>query len=329
LGAEHGHASLAEKEESMNEHRMLVWSLPLALLVGACNNTGSATEKPASTAEPAMTEAAAPAAPAIPAPPAEKAERAPAKEGHGDLALTMVHAAGGIDLNDAQKATVDKVEQSLTDSGEPIHAAFKELHGDLEAQVKAGKIDKSKLEPRLAALDTAMQGHVDKEGQALTDLHAALTPAQRKTLVADVRAKMADHETRTAEHGAKGADWQKRKLDHLTTSLSLDDGQQKTVDAFLAKDTTTAAAMEAKHADMKKWKDSMLTSFEGDTFEGKKLVAASPMAKSPREMVERDIQLWSQLVPVLKPEQRDMLATEIEKPGPMMGGAHPSSADEH
>jgi Spy/CpxP family protein refolding chaperone len=246
------------------------------------------------------------------------------RAGHGGPGAMLFQAARTLELKDEQKAKLDTAEKSAHEgtndaSREAMKTAAKDLHSDLIAGIKAGKIDAAKLEPRYAAIEKAAAAARDKEAEALNVLHATLDATQRKAAVANVRAKQATREEKTAHHDDKadgGADaggrahgGAKRSLDRLTRGLDLDAEQQKKVDALAAKDDGKSGRPDV--AEMKKSVDALLTAFEKDTFDAKKVDTFD--AKKARAPMEQETKLLAQLVPILKPEQREKLATRMDK----------------
>jgi hypothetical protein len=189
-------------------------------------------------------------------------------------------------------------------------------HTALIAQVRGGKIEMAKLDPLLAAIDKAQQAKKDRDAELLDGLHAALEPAQHMAVVAAVRARQAEHPHRAAE-----PETPKQRLDQLTRDLALDPAQRKRVEALLAKDAPPPAD------EGKKRTDALLAAFEGEGFNAKKLDFGPLPAKIG---LGHDAQLFSGLVPLLKPDQREKLAAGLEKshtPRPAArtpGGDHPS-----
>jgi Spy/CpxP family protein refolding chaperone len=216
----------------------------------------------------------------------------------------MFRAAHQLDLKDAQKATLEKLSTDLhaaAPAGPPKE--MMDYHAALAAQVRAGKIEPAKLAPLQTAIDTAHKAHKDKEAEALNGLYAALEPAQRKALVAAIHAKQAAHKPDPAKAEAHA----KERLAHLTKQLDLDAAQQKKVEALLAKDTSGPAM----HEEMKKRTDAVLTAFEGEGFDAKKLdIGPAPTGKA----MAAHTQFLTALVPLLKPDQREKLAASVEKP---------------
>lgn len=230
------------------------------------------------------------------------------------------------DLKDSQKATLDKVEDPLK-KDDPMAAMpeFMGIHDDMIAGVKAGKIDMAKMTAHYAAIDKLTQGRRDKENEALNGLYAALDATQRKTLAAAVRAKQAAlaADAKPAMPDAGAADWTKRRLDRMTKDLGLDDAQQRSAGALLAKQPGPAA-MDAMRTDSKKRLEALLVAFEKDGFDAKMLDLSMMAGKKPHDMIDQQVGFTNALLAILKADQRDKLAATMEKPrGGGMGGGGP------
>ncbi|MDB4941801.1 MAG: hypothetical protein JWP97_1335 [Labilithrix sp.] len=226
---------------------------------------------------------------------------------------------------DTQKK-VDEAEKIGSGPPDPaLRDVTKDLHAELVSQVKAGKIESSKLEPKYAAIDKASAAERDKDAEALDALHAALDPAQRKSLVAAVRAQQAKREEHMGRRdggapdaGGKGdaQGMAKRSLDRMLRGLELDPDQQKKVDALATKDDGKAH----DPAEMKKRSDALLDAFEKEKFEAKKLEPDA--TKRARAGLEEESKLLEKLLPILKPEQREKLAARMDH-GPSPHGRRP------
>jgi len=285
--------------------RRALWlALPIALAIG-CKDEAAPAPAATATAEAVK----APVTAAAPAPTA--APTASADHGHGKwkgrrgggLVGTMFRAAHDLELKDAQKATIEKLGADLHGAGAGQPSEMKEYHTALVAQVRAGKIETAKLDPLQAAAEKSMKARREKEAEALNGLYAALEPAQRKALVAAVRAKQAAHKPDPAKAEAHA----KERLAHLTKQLDLDAAQQKKVEPLLAKEAPPAAMQE----EMKKHADAVLGAFEGEGFDAKKLEPKTPPGAGG---MAAHVQFYVALLPILKPEQREKLAAGMDKP---------------
>lgn len=319
----------------MNLRRAIHRAVPLcALFVFACDksNADSAASGAAEPTppEPPVATATAPVVPS--APPADAPRR------HGRLqagqGAMLLHAARNLtELKEPQAAALDKLFDELKEEGGP-RAELKELHDELLAHVKAGKVDAAKMEPRLAAVEKSAQGRLDQEADVLNRLHAALEPAQRTAVVQTARARLSAMEG----HGGgppegRGEDAPKVRAELLTKGLDLDAEQQKTLDAALAKSAKPAAD---RGAEAKAQAQALLEAFDKETFDAKKLEAFAQGGKRARALAQREVERYASIVPVLRPEQREKLGAKIEsmaltgvpggRPNFRMGGPHGGGA---
>jgi Spy/CpxP family protein refolding chaperone len=279
------------------------------------------------------TSAAVSASAAPPAPSASASVTAAAKphrnvRRHGGIASALFHAANDLpDLSQAQQDSLDKIEATLKSDDDGIRTAMKAFRTDLVAGVRAGKLDTTKLKTDDGGVDKAIADHQSKEADALDSLFALLQPIQRSALVSNIKAKQAEREQHMTEwmqgKDADGGtvDWTKKRLDKLTTDLTLDAGQQKQVAAILAKptDVPNAAGMQARWADRKAKADALLTAFAGESFEAKKLDLSVMPGKTAHDPMDHMVSFYTQLLPILHPDQRDKLATSMDRP---FGGDH-------
>ena len=289
----------------MRTRRTFVWLFPLALAAAACNG-GTEGATPGATNAPGTTAATA-------APPhEERGER-----GGADPTNALLRATDGLQLTDAQKATIHSLEEQLEANERDTGAAFKALRSNLAAQVRAGAIDQARVQADENTAAAALQTHIAKEADTINGLHGALDPSQRKAAVAAVRAKQAGHVE--AQPGAGTAppsadEIAKKRLDRMTRELGLDAAQQQQVASLLA----AQPAPKEPHGDERRHRmDALLTAFEADTFDAKTAVPAPPMAPGDmiREGTDREVAFLTKLLPILRPDQREKLASGMESHG--------------
>ncbi len=285
---------------------------PLALLLGCQDSSGGGAPAPsASTPPPAASSATAAASAAKPRPMIGR---------HGGIASGLFRAAADLTLTDAQNDSLNQIESSLKADDGGIRTAMKAFRADLLAGVKAGKIDTAKMTADDAVVDKAISDHQDKEAAALDSLYKLLDATQRTTVVAAVRAKQAERETRMAnwnkEADGGAPDWGKKRLDKLTADLTLDAGQQKQVAAILTKasDPPNAAGMQGRWDDLKKRQDALLTAFASPSFDAKKADLTLLPGKTAHDPMDHMAAFFTQLLPVLHPDQRDKLAASMDRP---------------
>jgi hypothetical protein len=278
--------------------------LSLALL--ACDKS-SGSDAPAPSASAVVAPSAPPSGTPATAPSAQVAEK-PRGPGKGGIDAILFRAARDLTLTDAQKTQIDGLESKLRDRDTGPRDAMKTLLSDLATQVRAGKVDASKLSPDETAIDAATKAMIDKQATALAGLHDAIDAGQRKALADAVTTNTAAREARAKAHEGDGGDWTARRLDRLTSDLGLDAGQQKLALGFLMKQPSPPALRE----EMSKQMAAVLMAFQTDTFDASKALA--PMLKTSHDAVDRQIAFTGQLLGVLKPEQRERFATSTMRP---------------
>jgi hypothetical protein len=288
----------------------------VVLAITACDN-------PAPTPTPVASEAPKPVeaprlAPSASVAPAESAAPArPRRHERRGLAGPMFAALEGLELDAEKKASLDKLEEGLGSAGPADPEEQKALHAAMVEGVKAGKLETSKLEPHLAALDKSAAAHKDAEVKALDGLHKELDSAQRKALVEAVKKRQSEREARWGgrekrDDKDRDAERAKRRLERLARELGLDDDQKKKAEPILAKhDFAAAGARGGPPEEMKKRLDALLTAFEKDAFSAAKLDFGAD-AKRHREAAKKRAEYLNALLGNIKPEQRDKLAATVE-----------------
>jgi Spy/CpxP family protein refolding chaperone len=252
---------------------------------------------------------------------------------HVGLAAGLFRAATDLELPSAQRASVDRIEASLKADDASVRAAVKAFRTDLSSGVRAGKLDVAKLASDDALVDKAIDEHRQIESTDLKVLHDALEPSQRAAVVAAVRAKQAERESHLhnwieGKEGDAGeteggtVDWTKRRLDRLTSELDLDPVQQKQASAVLAKAQSlpNAAGMRSRWEDRKRRGDAVLDAFASDLFDPKAFDLTVLPGKAAHDVMDRMVEFFSQLLPILHPDQRDKFAMTLERP---LGGGRP------
>jgi Spy/CpxP family protein refolding chaperone len=235
---------------------------------------------------------------------------------HAGVAGALLRGAYELDLDDAQKATLEKAEDELNaEKATGPAAAIKALNTDLVAGIRASKVDTAKLQADYAAIDKTVLDARAKETKAVVALHAALTPAQRQTLADRVRAHQAQRHPMGAGDGG-ATEIAKMRLTRITAQLGLDDAQQKSVAAILAKDPTASGpAIQARRDAAQKDLDAVLDAFQKDPFDATKLAVEPGGAKSPHEMMQHHAEFTVALLPILHADQREKLAVQTERQG--------------
>lgn len=296
--------------------------VPLAVTSAACDKGNAGADTTSTAAQPV----AAPASASAPVQPAHSAHRELDRPRvmHAGMPGMFLRACDDLELKDAQKTQIDAIAKRLHDQVQP-GAQRKEMSSTLAVGIKAGKLDTAKLTALEADADKAADARRDAQAQALDDLHAALEPAQRKAVVDKLRQGLAAREAHHAEHmGDAGkpdaAEFTKRRLVRMTKALDLDAAQRNKVEALLGKGEHAKGPNGAGPDAAKQRMTALLDAFASDTFDAKKLDAGPAGHFKPSEGIAHYADFLGKLLPILKPEQRDKLAAQIERPrGSWMG----------
>lgn len=286
-------------------------SLPMFALVAAlagCSSEQGTTVTPdtASTAQQAAQSAQADA-------PSEGGDRGRGHHGPGGPGgpELLVGAAlrAPIDLTAAQRTTIE----GLMKGDRPDHRERPPFDAqkakDLAAAIRAGNVSAM---PKPPAPDASkQQAHLAESAARIKTLHDTLTADQRAKLVADVEA----HAPKAPPSGDKtGGRPQMHRGPHgpggempFAHDLDLTDAQKEQLKAKLEANRPKID-FEAVRTEMK----AKLESFKADAFDATAFV--TPSAPPPK----MDGNPLADLVSILTPEQREILAKKIEAGPPAM-----------
>lgn len=236
--------------------------------------------------------------------------------GHGpELVFMALHE---LDLTDAQRQTIEGV---LPAKGDKAGHPMKELGKTLADGVRAGKIDEAAVKAKLDAMEKQGETWRAAHVKALSTLHATLTPAQRKSLVALVEAKMEEHE----DHAPMGPPMAKQghgPMGFMLHGLELRDDQKAAIAKALEAqrdERPDHEEMKKKFEEMRAKKKAALAAFATDTFDANAFLPE----KGPRmPFGERMVSMLGAVVPVLDAAQREALATRIEEGPRHFGRGH-------
>jgi len=235
-----------------------------------------------------------------------------------DPTSALLDATNDLELSPTQKDRIRALDERHRINEREVAGAARTLHADLAAQVRAGQGGASKIRADEAGLVSALEAHIAKESDVLNGLHAVLDPSQRRSAAASARATLGSTRSKLAAsaeqqpgmaHGESPQGVTKRKLDRLTRELDLDAAQQQQVAKWLSE---RSGPMNRDHGAKWRHMDALVTAFEGDTFDAKTKIPPN-IAAEVHEHIDRKVAFLSVLVPILRPEQREKLAANIEK----------------
>ncbi len=282
--------------------RYTIGGAALAIVLGAgigCAREGGGAARPTAYAtggEP-VAQTLAPAAPS-------------AEAGHHlGAAAALLRATDQQSLNGTDKATVRTLEQQLHESWQGVDAAFRAMRAHLAAQVRAGAIDPARVHADEDVAANAVEAYQKQEFFVLNGLHALLNPEKRVAVAAAVRSGAPGRAEAQAQ--PEPAEGTAARLDRLTRELALDADQQQQVASLLAAQPGPTPARQSAHRERF---DALLNAFPTESFDAKTTVQTmqSPTA-ALRDHIERKVGFVSALLPILRPDQREMLASMLER----------------
>lgn len=226
----------------------------------------------------------------------------------------IFHAAHDLTLTPEQASALASIDGSLRASDDGVRAALRSLEAHVVAGIRAGKLDPKTTAPDYAALDAATKDRADQQAAALGMLRGLLSPAQREDLVLAVRARRAAHSIRPPDVPEDDGDWTRRRLNHLSEALALDEGQRKKVAVLLARSSLPGAQELKARKDAEKARaDALLRAFQLDDFFDARMLDAGGIAeRSGEDLIEGEDAFLGQLLGVLTPAQREKLAASRE-----------------
>jgi Spy/CpxP family protein refolding chaperone len=231
---------------------------------------------------------------------------------HGGLTSFISMAIDTLGLDEAKKAQITTIQTDLRAKTAPARDAEHDLLSTLADGVAAGKIDTAKVDAAVEKTATAAAGIHAASADALTQLHDALTPAERAALVDKVKAHWevwhkvnVDEKAGSKEKGAH--------LAKLTELLTLTPDQVDKITTALSADAPVTPKNDPKAADAHV--QAFATAFVADKFDAKSLAPPATAAAGhvARHGGARLARFYEAVTPVLTPQQRTTLATEMRE----------------
>ncbi|MFI5302253.1 MAG: hypothetical protein ACHREM_29530 [Polyangiales bacterium] len=231
----------------------------------------------------------------------------------GGVAGTFLSTASEVTtLTPDQLTKIESLDQQLHASAQLIPVEWRLVHAELVTEARAGVLDPKKLDPLYAGADKAKEARQARDIVALDGLHALLATDTRKAVTDSLRAKQRDRDARAA--AAKPEEWRKKQRERLAKEVGLDDAQQKQLETALAKLQPTVAQLDAMKVEHDQRREALLTAFEAETFDAKTAMSApadAGVAKRP----PRESDFVAQVLPILKPDQRERFAGFLSRMG--------------
>lgn len=310
----------------MRPIRWIVGTIPGWVLIAgsglvACDNassSGGGASASASTAA-ASSVAVTPPAPTVPAQPVtaddsvNEALRDYHRHHHGGLTTFISMAVDTLGLDEAKRASVEKIQSDLRAKTAPARDAENDLLAAIADGVAAGKLDTPKINAAVEKHAAASTGIHEATADALTRLHDALTPAERAALVDKVKAHWEVWHKVNVDEKAGNKDDKGGHLATLTTLLALTPDQVDKISAALATDVPVTPKTDPKAEDGHV--QSFAAAFLADKFDAKSLASSATASAGhvARHGGGRLVRFYAAVTPVLTPQQRTTLAAELRE----------------
>jgi Spy/CpxP family protein refolding chaperone len=231
---------------------------------------------------------------------------------HGGVTLLIALSLDTIGGEPQEHAAIEKIKADLHAKMEPAHAAEQALHAALADGIAAGGIDKAKVDAALAQVTATAATVHDATTDALNQLHATLTAAQRGALVDKVEAHWEVWQKANAfeQKEASGQPHKGGHLAKLATEIGLTQDQLDKIHATLDGAPKPAFDPQKVAAHVKAFGDA----FRAETFDAKTLkTGGEANAHLATFGAARMVRLYEAVDPVLTADQRTKLAAILKE----------------
>ena len=231
---------------------------------------------------------------------------------HGGLASFISMAIDTLGLDEAKKASIAKIQSDLRAKTAPVHDAEHDLLSTLADGIAAGKIDTTKVDAAVEKVATASAGVHAATADALTQLHDALSPAERAALVDKVNAHWQVWHNVNVDERSSSKDRGSR-LGKLTEQLALTPDEVDKISTALAAGAPVTPKNDPKAEDAHV--QAFATAFVADKFDPKALAPAATASAGhvARHGAARLARFYEAVTPVLTADQRTKLAAQIRE----------------
>jgi hypothetical protein len=244
------------------------------------------------------------------------AGRLPPIEHPRDAVHALLLAAGELDLTDAQKSTLETLEQRLAGREQLVTGDIDVLRADLSAEIRLGALDLDKLDHDAKAASVSIHNRVAGDIGVLQRLYDLLSPTQRKAAVARAYLALnsAGSTVGAASPPAGAAGNEQVRFEVLSRSLGLDAAQQKTVLTRLERYGEPKSELDRELASRQRAL-ATVTAFGSAAFDPGSLLSAPDAASLYLDSTHRDLRFIASLLPVLSQSQQADLAKMVESGG--------------
>ncbi len=161
---------------------------------------------------------------------------------HGGVTLLIAMSLDTLGVSPEQRAAVERIRADLHARMEPARAADQALVALLAEGLAAAKFDTAKVDAAVGQLTVAGAAVHEASADALNELHAVLTPAERAALVDKVESHWAVWQKANADE--TGAATEGGHLATLATDLDLTPDQVDRIRAGLSEGLKTVPRLD-------------------------------------------------------------------------------------
>jgi Spy/CpxP family protein refolding chaperone len=221
---------------------------------------------------------------------------------HGFMAPKMLQRMmDRLDLRADQRAALESLARDLKVKLEPARKLRRQAALELVAQIRAGQINRVRLDEWGRKLQAQRQAVAPEMVAALNQLHRTLTPAQRAKLIDVMEDRFMGH---------AGPWGHLRKMHQLKKQLSLSDDQIDRIKASAELVFGSRSDRMARMATLHDQLEDATKAFKSESFDAAKLPILAQLQSLHRP--EQLVRLIELSLPVLTAEQRNKVATLIE-----------------
>lgn len=286
-------------------------ALITGLVLSACQATTASSAPPAASGTPIAASSSSAADVNSKGDPLATAELQEHHRHHhlGGVTQFIAMSLDTLGEDDAKHAQIEKIQNSLYACMAPAGEVQNKVLLTLADGVAAGAVDKSKVDATIGQSDTASSVH-QCSIDALNQLHALLSPAERTALVDKVNAhsEVWHHANHDVEANAKELQAQ---VAELTRELSLAPDQVEKISTALR----SALGGLASKFDPKKaeaHRQAFAQAFVGETFDAKSITPVGQTHLSSHGTARMAL-FYETLAPLLTPTQRTTLAEHLRE----------------
>ncbi len=229
---------------------------------------------------------------------------------HGGVTQFIAMSLDTLGEDEAKRPQVEKVQDQLHACMAAAREGEKKVHLAIADGVEVGNVDTAKVETAIAQLGVASASIHDCSANALNELHAILSPAERGALVHKVQAHWAvwRHVNHEATVGGKEPGG---RLAELTRELDLTSDQVETISTAL-KATHAANPLQFEPTKGHAHVQGFATAFASETFDAKS-INENANAHLAIHGAKRMAHFYQTVTPLLTPPQRHTLAEHLRE----------------